>query len=162
MYRSSVIKIKQVTSTTTHPSIWYWGVRTVHLFLQVIIHIWNCISSSKDRFCQSQLTILHSFSIAHRWVGPLLYDRLSVDERVRAWCRVFGQNHRDSSAGLLLLWYSAVYLRNKDTEQMKIYVLRSYMMFWLKGLIWPPLEPKTESCFTPISSYWFIRRIAQV
>ena len=31
-------------------------------------------------------------------------------------------------------------------------------LFWL----WPPLEPKTESCFSPISSYWFIRRIAQV
>ena len=23
----------------------------------------------------------------------------------------------------------------------------------IKGLFWPPLEPKTESCF---SSYWFI------
>ena len=32
----------------------------------------------------------------------------------------------------------------------------------IKGLFWPPLEPKTESCFSPISSYWFIRRIAQV
>ena len=31
----------------------------------------------------------------------------------------------------------------------------------IKGLFWPPLEPKTESCFSPISSYWFIR-IAQV
>ena len=32
----------------------------------------------------------------------------------------------------------------------------------IKGLFWPPLEPETESCFSPISSYWFIRRIAQV
>ena len=32
----------------------------------------------------------------------------------------------------------------------------------IKGLFWPPLEPKTESCFSPISSYWFVRRIAQV
>ena len=32
----------------------------------------------------------------------------------------------------------------------------------IKGLFWPPLEPKTESCFSPISSFWFIRRIAQV
>ena len=32
----------------------------------------------------------------------------------------------------------------------------------IKGLFWPPLEPKTESCFTSISSYWFVRRIAQV
>ena len=32
----------------------------------------------------------------------------------------------------------------------------------IKGQIWPPLEPKIESCFSPISSYWFIRRIAQV
>ena len=32
----------------------------------------------------------------------------------------------------------------------------------IKGLFWPPLEPKTESCFSLISSCWFIRRIAQV
>ena len=32
----------------------------------------------------------------------------------------------------------------------------------IKGLFWPPLEPKTESCFSQISSYWSIRRIAQV
>ena len=32
----------------------------------------------------------------------------------------------------------------------------------IKRLFWPPLEPKTESCFSPISSCWFIRRIAQV
>ena len=24
----------------------------------------------------------------------------------------------------------------------------------IKGLIWPPLEPKTERCFSPISSDW--------
>ena len=30
----------------------------------------------------------------------------------------------------------------------------------IKGLFLPPLEPKTECCFSPISSYWFIRRIA--
>ena len=29
----------------------------------------------------------------------------------------------------------------------------------IKGLIWPPLEPKTASCFSPISSDWFIERI---
>ena len=29
----------------------------------------------------------------------------------------------------------------------------------LKGLIWPPLEPKSESCFSPISSDWFNRII---
>ena len=32
----------------------------------------------------------------------------------------------------------------------------------LRGYFWPPLEPKTESCISPISSYWFVRRIAQV
>ena len=32
----------------------------------------------------------------------------------------------------------------------------------IKGLIWPPLEPKTESCFSSISSYRFIRRMVQV
>ena len=32
----------------------------------------------------------------------------------------------------------------------------------IKGQIWPPLEPKTESCFSPISPYWFIRRMVQV
>ena len=32
----------------------------------------------------------------------------------------------------------------------------------LRGYFGPPLEPKTESCFSPISSYLFIRRIAQV
>ena len=33
---------------------------------------------------------------------------------------------------------------------------------YIKGLIWPRLEPKTESRFLPISSYWFIRGITQV
>ena len=37
-----------------------------------------------------------------------------------------------------------------------------YMGMCIKGLFWPPLDPKTESGFSPISSYWFIRRIAQV
>ena len=31
-----------------------------------------------------------------------------------------------------------------------------------KGLIWPPLEPKTESYVSPISSDWFIRRMTPV
>ena len=33
---------------------------------------------------------------------------------------------------------------------------------YIKGLIWPPLEPKTENCFSPISFDWFIRRITEV
>ena len=31
-----------------------------------------------------------------------------------------------------------------------------------KGLFWPPLEPKTENCFPPISFNLFIRRITEV
>ena len=27
----------------------------------------------------------------------------------------------------------------------------------IKGLIWPPLEPKTKNYFSQISSDWFIR-----
>ena len=34
--------------------------------------------------------------------------------------------------------------------------------YGIKGLIWPPLEPKTENCFSPISFDWFIRRITEV
>ena len=33
---------------------------------------------------------------------------------------------------------------------------------YIKGLFWPPLEPKTENCFSPISFDWFIRRITEV
>ena len=32
----------------------------------------------------------------------------------------------------------------------------------IKGLIWPPLEPKTEICFSPISFDWFVRRITEM
>ena len=32
----------------------------------------------------------------------------------------------------------------------------------IKGLIWPPLEPKTKNCFSPISFDWLIRRITEV
>ena len=32
----------------------------------------------------------------------------------------------------------------------------------IKGLFWPPLEPNTENCFSPISFGWFIRRITEV
>ena len=34
--------------------------------------------------------------------------------------------------------------------------------FNTKEVIWPPLEPKTKSCFSTISSDWFIRRITQM
>ena len=33
---------------------------------------------------------------------------------------------------------------------------------YIKGLFWPPLEPKTENCFLPISFDWFIRRMTEV
>ena len=32
----------------------------------------------------------------------------------------------------------------------------------IKGLFWPPLEPKTENCFLPISFDCFIRRITEM
>ena len=32
----------------------------------------------------------------------------------------------------------------------------------IKGLIWPPLEPKTEKCFSQISFDWFIRRMTEM
>ena len=32
----------------------------------------------------------------------------------------------------------------------------------IKGLIWPPLDPKTENCFSHISFDWFIRRMTKV
>ena len=32
----------------------------------------------------------------------------------------------------------------------------------IKGLIWPPLKPKTENCFSQISFDWFIRRMTEV
>ena len=31
----------------------------------------------------------------------------------------------------------------------------------MKGLICPPLEPKTENCFSQISFDWFIRRMTE-
>ena len=55
---------------------------------------------------------------------------------------------------------------------LRINVSRAYLLYSLseefqrgtciKGLFWPPLEQKNESYFSPISSYWFIRRIAEV
>ena len=32
----------------------------------------------------------------------------------------------------------------------------------IKGLFWPPIRPKNKNCFSPISSYKFIRTIAQM
>ena len=32
----------------------------------------------------------------------------------------------------------------------------------IEGLFWPPLESKTENCFSQISFDWFIRRITEV
>ena len=32
----------------------------------------------------------------------------------------------------------------------------------IKGAFWPPLETKTENCFSPISFDWFIRRMIEV
>ena len=32
----------------------------------------------------------------------------------------------------------------------------------IKGLIWPPLEPKAENCFSQISFDWFIRRMTEM
>ena len=46
---------------------------------------------------------------------------------------------------------------------LKYYLVDLYQRgMCFKGLFWHHLEPKTESCFSPISSYWFVRRIAQV
>ena len=40
--------------------------------------------------------------------------------------------------------------------------IRSERGTCIKGLFWPPLEPKTENYFSPISLDWFIRRITEV
>ena len=38
-----------------------------------------------------------------------------------------------------------------------VWPLGNYLVYerdmCIKGLFWPPLEPKIESCFSPISSY---------
>ena len=33
---------------------------------------------------------------------------------------------------------------------------------YIKGLIWPPIVPKTENCISPIPFHWFIRRLTDV
>ena len=33
---------------------------------------------------------------------------------------------------------------------------------YIKGLLWPPRDPKTESYFSPISADWFTRRITEM
>ena len=43
--------------------------------------------------------------------------------------------------------------------QSKIIPLKRYVHY---GANLPPLKPKTESCFSPISFDWFIRRITKV
>ena len=32
----------------------------------------------------------------------------------------------------------------------------------IKGLFWSPLEPTTETCFSPLSFDWFHRKISEV
>ena len=47
-------------------------------------------------------------------------------------------------------------------ETKSVFLWRTKRGTCIKGLIWPPPEPKTENCFSSISSYWFIRRMVQV
>ena len=52
---------------------------------------------------------------------------------------------------------------NHDTKStFHLHCHQKQMGTCIMGLIWPPLEPKTESCFSSISSFWFIRRMVQV
>ena len=44
--------------------------------------------------------------------------------------------------------------------ELLIFIVERASCTW--GLIWPPLEPKTESNLSPISADWFIRRITKV
>ena len=66
----------------------------------------------------------------------------------------------------VILWYfHDVFIYTYGNHFASIWVERQFRQqrgTCIKGLFWPPLEPKTESCFSPISSYWCIRRIAQV
>ena len=62
---------------------------------------------------QRSVDILQSSLIAHQRAGPQALWRfrlkdLSVDERVWAWCRVFGQAHQGLNVGFILLQYSLV------------------------------------------------------
>ena len=41
---------------------------------------------------------------------------------------------------------------NKDWYKKNKMVMVNERGMCIKGLFWPPLEPKTESCFSPISS----------
>ena len=43
-----------------------------------------------------------------------------------------------------------------------IYIVNMQRGTCIKGLIWPPLEPKTENFFSQISFDWFIRRMTEV
>ena len=61
------------------------------------------------------------------------------------------QNGKEGTCGLV-----------KQGEISTVYNEAKQRGMCIKGLFWPPLEPKTESCFSPISSYWFVRGTAQM
>ena len=80
---------------------------------------------------------------------------------------------------VLVLWRGSLCFLNKYkniwAHMLKCFFHWNYFVitFWasigveiwgtcIKGQIWPPLEPKTGSCFSPISPNWFIRRMVQV
>ena len=106
-----------------------------------------------------------------------------IFEHVEAPLSLFSHARRKLSAGFVIQGsYTWVFFENKGlaSKGLKHEIFReinlefSYFLrlspksrivergTCIKGLIWPPLEPKTESCFSPMPSYWLIRRVAHV
>ena len=52
-------------------------------------------------------------------------------------------------------------IKQNMVYEMLVYTVNSERSRCIKGLFWPPPEPKSESCFSPISSDWFIKRITK-
>ena len=63
----------------------------------------------------------------------------------------------------LTLFLVAIHLCECKKKQYSLYGVHLYnVVTCIKGLFCPPLEPKTENCFSPISFDWIIRIITEV
>ena len=53
-------------------------------------------------------------------------------------------------------------LIKRTNFNISLYVNKVQKGMCIKGLNWPPLELKTENCFSQISFDWFVRRMTEV
>ena len=135
----------------------------------VLFDLWSWIPASLRIYLISQGLILHWSTCTYKWghaqnVWAVAWDFQQCGMRDQLTLRPAGAYTRSLIRAMNILWL-LLWIHRSVIAISHVpwwpYFLTEQRGTCIKGLFWPPLEPKTESYFSPISSSWFVR-IAQV